>query len=303
MLAVLALLLQTQATLPAQVQLGTVVRPDTVTVGQHFSAIVRVRVPEGTELQFPTRPDTSSRVDTASALVRKDAAGNAYVETTVTYALAAWDTGPQPLGLGDIIVSTTGGQRRVSLAGLKVYVRSVLPADTALRKPKPFRPTIAVRAFDWLPWVIAAAIAALIGLLAYVWWRWRRRPTPVVTPAQWAEREFARIEAQRMLESGETERYAIAMSNVVRGYLARAVPSLHESLTTRELADAARAVRTVPVDRVAALLERVDLLKFAAARTSIDEARAMGTEARAIVNDTDAAITAAVAAARAEAAA
>jgi hypothetical protein len=125
----------------------------------------------------------------------------------------------------------------------------------------------------------------------------------VVTPAQWAEREFARIEAQRMLESGETERYAIAMSNVVRGYLARAVPSLHESLTTRELADAARAVRTVPVDRVAALLERVDLLKFAAARTSIDEARAMGTEARAIVNDTDAAITAAVAAARAEAAA
>jgi len=283
------------------------VRPETVTVGQHFTATVRVRGPGGAELRFPSRPDTSSRVDTAAAMTRQDVNASDYTEATVTYALAAWDTGSQALGLGDVVVATGAGERMASLSGLRVYVRSVLPADTALRKPKPFRPTIAVRAFNWLPWAIAAAAALLLALLAYAWWRWRRRPKPVLSPAQWAQREFARIESQRMLESGETERYAIAMGDVVRGYLSRVAPALHPSLTARELVDTTRTLpvaAAVPVDRLAALLGRTDLLKFAADRTSIDEARAMGAEARAIVAETDAALTAAAAeSARAEKAA
>lgn len=306
----LVLMLQVQAAQPARaaqgtpVQLGVRVSPETVTVGQHFAATVRVRGPAGSELRFPSRPDTSSRVDTAAAMKRQDVNANGYSEATVTYALAAWDTGSQALGLGDVIVATPAGERMASLLGLKVYVRSVLPADTALRKPKPFRPTIAVRVFNWLPWAIAAAAALLIALLAYAWWRWRRRPRPVLSPAQWAQREFARIESQRMLESGETERYAIAMSDVVRGYLSRVVPTLHPSLTTRELVEAGRAIPAIPADRVGTLLGRADLLKFAAERTSIEQARAMGIEARALVSETDAALAAALAeSARAEKAA
>ncbi len=175
---------------------------------------------------------------------------------------------------------------------MQVYVRSVLPADTALRKPKPLRPVVAVSSFNWKPWLLAAIIAALLGLAIYLWRRLRERARQPLTPGAWAEREFARIESQRMLESGETERYAIAMSDVLRGYLARAVPRAHASLTTSELREVLSATPEVPRDSVTALLSRVDLLKFAAVRVTQDEASAIAGEARRLVAESERAFAA-----------
>ncbi|MGI8545784.1 MAG: hypothetical protein ACR2M1_00385, partial [Gemmatimonadaceae bacterium] len=122
-----------------QVQMGAVVRPETVTVGQHFNATVRIRVPAGAQLQFPSVPDSSAHVDTAGAMQRRVASNSQFSETTVNYVLAAWDTGTQSLGLGDVAVMLPSGQRLASLRALSVYVRSVLPVDTSKRKAKPPR--------------------------------------------------------------------------------------------------------------------------------------------------------------------
>ena len=64
------------------------------------------------------------------------------IDQVATYRLSAWDVGSLPLGLGDVTVRVNGVERRVPLAGYRVMVRSVLPADTTLRKPKPQRASI-----------------------------------------------------------------------------------------------------------------------------------------------------------------
>jgi len=295
-----ALLLQAVTPRAQQVQVGTAVRPETTTVGQHFVATIRVRVPAGTEVRFATRPDSAAQVDSAGAVTRSDVTANGFTESTVSYVLAAWDTGSQRLGLDSVTVITPSGERLAALNGFQVYVRSVLPVDTALRKPKPFRPLIAVKAFNWLPWLIAGIAAALAAILIWVWRRWRRRTMRGLTPLQLAERDFARIESQRLIESGETERYAVEMVAVLRAYLASVVPAASRSATTRELATTLRNVTVVPVQRLIGLLDATDLVKFARERATGQHAIEMGAEARRIVVETSAAIDAAATAAAAD---
>lgn len=282
------------AALWLQVQMGTAVRPETVTVGQHFSATIRVRVPNGAQLGFPPGTDSSARVDTAGSTTRRSVTGPQFTETTVNYVLAAWDTGAQNLGLGDISVTLPTGQRLTSLRALSVYVRSVLPVDTAQRKPRPPRPTVVQRVVNWLPWAIAAAVALLLALAYWLWSRRRRTGDASLTPFEWADREFQRIEGSGWLGEGMTERYAIAMAGVVRRYLSLVSDRFAASLTTRELATAF-AGSPFPTDRLIALLEEVDPLKFAARRLSREAAVRAGAEARALVAESDRALSAAAA--------
>lgn len=285
------------ASVPPQVQLGTSVRPETTTVGQHFIATVRVRVPLGTEVKFPLRPDSGAHVDSAGAPARIDSTVGGFTESTMNYVLAAWDTGSQRLGLDSVVFVTDGTERIAALDGFSVYVRSVLPLDTALRKPKPFRPIVAGTVINWIPWLIAAAILALLGLLVYAWRKWRERAARGLTALQLAQREFARIDAERLVESGQTERYAVEMVHVARTYLASAVPLLARSATTRELAVALHTPTAVPGDRLISILDETDLVKFAQERSTAERAVAIGAEARRIVNETAAALAAASAAA------
>jgi hypothetical protein len=118
-----------------------------------------------------------------------------------------------------------------------------------------------------------------------------------LTPLQVAQREFARIDSQRLVESGETERYAVEMAGVVRGYLASVIPAFVRSATTREVATALDRTTTVPVGRLIAILDETDLIKFARGRSSVERAVAIGAESRLIVNETAAALDAETAAA------
>jgi hypothetical protein len=290
-IALIAMLLQAGAP-SGQVQLGTSVRPETTTVGQHFVATVRVRVPAGTEVRFPVRPDSGAQVDSAGATVRRDSTVGGFTESTMNYVLAAWDTGSQRLGLDSVTIVTDGVERIAALNGFSVYVRSVLPLDTASRKPKPFRPVVLGTVFNWTPWLIAAAILALIAIAIIAWRRWRRHSTRGLTPLQLAQREFARIDTQRLVESGETERYAVEMANVVRRYLASVVPAFAASATTREVAAALSSTTVVPAERLIAILDDTDLMKFARERSTAEHALAIGAESRRVVNETAAAVDA-----------
>lgn len=296
LIGLLALLLQgTQG--GTRIQAGTVVRPETTTVGQHFVATIKVRAPQGVRVLFPTRPDSGAHVDSAGPSSRTDTTAGGYTESTVSYVLAAWDTGSQSLGIDSVAIVSAGGERYAVLDGFRVYVRSVLPADTSLRTPKPFRPAVAVPVFNWLPWLVAALVAIVAVLLLVAWRYWRRRRTRGLTPLQAAVREFARIESRGLVESGETERYAVEMAGVLRVYLAAVVPQAARSATTHELAAALRLTTVVPVQRLIAVLDATDLMKFAQQRATAGSALEIGAETRRIVNETDVAVRAAAAAA------
>lgn len=273
------------------VKLGVSASPDTVTIGQRFIIVVRVRAPKGAAIEFPTASDSDALASpTATQLIGKPAiqsiADSDGTTMSAAYRFAAWDTGLQSFGLPDIAVKLGGRTGYVSLAGRAVFVKSVLPADSALRVPKPPRPPFEIGTFNWLPWLLALA-AVLLGLLAWrLWVWWRRRRNAPVDPFTAAEREFARIEALHLVQSGKGELHAALMTDVMRNYLAARVPGIERSQTSSELLAAAPAIH-VSAPGLGELLWRTDLVKFANARLSPDEAERLGASARRIVSSVE----------------
>ena len=271
-----------------QVQMGYRVTPDTVLIAQPFNLFIKVLAPKGVRFEFPLGPDTTSQNGVRPVELRGEKIVAMLGDTAVAlYHLVAWDIGTQPLRFPDVRVTFQGQERRLPLGDASIFVKSVLPADTSLRIPKPARPLIVLPVFNWMLWaaILAAAIALL--LLWWVWRRYRNRPKPPIDPYLHAQQEFARIEARKHLDKGESEEYVAAMVDVVREYLAARVPGVRRSNTTSELLQAMR-----PRDGVEAelpqLLERTDLVKFARADVARDEAARIGTLARAIVDHVEA---------------
>ena len=188
--SLLLLLLQAIAPRTAQnrqtrlpVQMGYRVSPDTVLIGQPFDLFIKVLAPKGVRFEFPLGPDTTTQNGIRPIELRGEKIVTMLGDTAVAlYHLAAWEVGTRPLRFPDVRVTFEGQERRLSLGGASIFVKSVLPADSSLRIPKPARPLIVLPVINWLLWLglLAAAIAAV--LLWWVWRRYRNRPKPPVDP-------------------------------------------------------------------------------------------------------------------------
>jgi hypothetical protein len=269
------------------VQLGVSVTSDTVTVGERFIAILRVRAPIGASIRFPTESDSaSSSAVTGTQLIGKPAIDSTVDSTSITmsaaYRLAAWDIGPQRLGLPDIAVTYRGKTGYVSVADRGVFVRSVLPDDSTLRVPKPPRPAIEITPFNWLPWLLALAALVAAGLAWRLWIWYRNRRNAPLDPFSAAQRDFARVEAMQLLQAGDTGRHAALMTDVMREYLAARVPEIERSHTSSELLSAGGRIHGV-AGGLGELLWRADLIKFARAGITRDEAEEIAAKARGAV--------------------
>ena len=273
---------------PLPVQMGYRVNPDTVIIGQPFNLFVKIAAPMGVRFEFPAGPDTATQNGVRPIELRGEKIVSMLGDTAVAlYHLVAWDIGIQPLRIPDVRAAFGGAERRLPLAGASVFVRSVLPADTSLRIPRPPRPLIVLAVFNWWPWL--ALVAALVAA-ALLWWAWRRyrnRPQAPVDPYVRAQREFERIERMGLLEADHGREYLALIVDVARKYLAARVPGVRRSDTTSELL---REMQ--PHDGIEAelprLLESVDLVKFAGADVTRDEAREAGLAIRAIVDHVEA---------------
>ncbi|MEX1185636.1 MAG: hypothetical protein WEA80_03520 [Gemmatimonadaceae bacterium] len=293
------LLLQAGAARPVApvtvpVRIGVQIDPDTVTVGERFTVIVRVRAPAGSTIEFPVSTDSAANVDLAAdaavaepRLLPAPAGSPGEMEQVAGYRMAAWDIEAQPLGLGDVIVRSGIAERRISLASYTVFVRSVLPADTTLHVPKPARDVLPFAYPWWLKWLLLALGILLAALLAWWLWRvyqrWKNRP---IHPAALAQREFFRIEKLGLPDRDEGALHVALMVDVLRNYLAARVAGVRASHTTRELVAAARASGALDPEwsaGLAELLHQADLAKFAAWRVDAAQARELGAAARAVV--------------------
>ena len=268
-----------------QVKAGVTASPDSVRIGDPFRVTVGIRAPRGATIQFPRTMDSAASVQSLDPVVVRTSADTTATEQYADYRVAAWDIGAQPIRLAEILVRVNGVERRINVSG-NVFVKTVLPADTAQRVPKPPRPLFEFSAFPWWLWALLAAAIVAIGLLIW-WWirRRRRRPKPVVVidPFVHAESEFQRIEALGLIDAGERGRYVTLMVEVLRDYLAARHQQASLSLTSTELHRAVREVATIPQDRLLRLLTDADLIKFARRPVSSERAREIGREARAVV--------------------
>lgn len=276
---------QSRAQPSFQVKAGVTIAPDSVRVGDPFRVTIGVRAPAGAAIEFPRALDTTAAVQSLDPVQVRTSADTTVTEQYGDYRVAAWDIGKQPIRLEDVLVRYDGVVRRVSIVGESVFVKSVLPADSTKRIPKPPRPLIELSAIPWWLWALIAAAVIAIGLL--LWWWLHRRKTPpaavVIDPFGRAEKEFQRIEALGLLDAGERGRYVTLMIEVLRDYLAARYAEAMLSLTSSELQRTVRDLPHVPQDRLTRLLTEADLIKFARRPVSGERARELGREARAIV--------------------
>lgn len=267
-----------------RVQRGIAVQPETVTVGDPFRVIVRIRTAAGASLEFPNAPDSTGAVQALDPVVVTPNLDSMFTEQTAVYRMAAWDVGRQGVALPDVVVRDADGERHIALGGISVFVRSVLPADSAERVPKPPRDVLDIPLPWW--WWLLAALAALAVLLL-VWWLIRRRRRPAAAapadPLELAEEAFDRVDALGLIAAGERARHVALVIEVLRDYLARVAPPAATALTTSEVLAALRGEKGVPVNRLAALLTEVDLVKFARRPVASERAQEIGREARTIV--------------------
>ena len=274
------------AMLQAQVRAGASVSKDTVTVGEPFEVRVRVRAPLGAQIRFPENPDSSGTVQARDPRTIVTTDSLQALDQTATYRLAAWDVGSQPIVIGSASVLLDGAprERAVPVSQLRVFVRSVLPADSALRVPKPARPLWEPRVFPW--WLLAALLAAVvIGYLIWWWVRRRRRPAAavVIDPYIRAQKEFTRLETMGLVDAGERTRFVALAVEVLRDYLAARQSDATLALTSRELVHALRRNPHIPHERLSRTLHEADLAKFARFGLSEDRARSLARDAREIV--------------------
>lgn len=276
-----------------RVSFGVTQSRDTVTVGEPFEIRVRVRAPADASIRFPDNPDTSGAVQARDPRVIQTTDSIQWLDQTASYRVAAWDVGRQLALFGDVIVSWNTpaiGERRVPITNVAVFVRSVLPADSALRVPKPARPLWEATPFPW--WLVL--LAALALALALWWWRRRRKQAPppivpAVDPYDRATADFDRIEAMGLLDAGERTRFVSLVIEVMRDYLASRYPDARLSLTSRELVSLLRRRPAVSTEALARTLHDADMAKFAGLALVEDRARAVARDARAIVDNEHAA--------------
>ena len=267
------------------------VRPGVVTVGEPFTVRVRVRASKIATIKFPAVPDSGDAIEAIDPRAIEDAGDAAAIDRTAVYRLVAWNTGPRTPRLADVAVMVAGVEQRYRIAVPPVVVRSLLPADSALRVPKAARTPVPSPSGAWRYWLLGGVLAIGLG---WYWWRARRRrrarPPKEVEAFAAASDAFRALDGLGLAEAGEPGRHVIAHVDVLRRYVARRFPSAPESLTSRELVRALGAA-DFPLlpERVGALLEREAAVRYAAAPIAPDAAVALACEARAIVTDVQAA--------------
>jgi hypothetical protein len=258
---------------------------DTVRIGDPFRVFVSVRVPRGATIDFPEAFDSAGTVqsiDPRAVYAQNDSLG---FRQNAVYRVAAWDIGRQPIHMPEITVHMGAAKRTVALPGYAVFVATVLPADSAQRVPKPARALFETSLIPWWFWaIIAAAIALLVGL----WWWWRRRrkaqpATVIIDPYDRAQRDFKRIDMLGLVEAGERSRHVALVVDVLREYIADRFTNAPLALTSTELLTATQQAPTLPHDRLMRILNEADLVKFAKRPVSVERARDVGLEARALV--------------------
>jgi hypothetical protein len=269
---------------------GTVslrVSPEAPSIGEPITIEIRVRAPRGTLLRFPTLPDTGTRIEPLDPRTIQDASTATEVDQTATYRLIAWDTGSVSVAFGDVTLERDGRATRYPVRAAALRIQSLLPRDTAARRPREAREPLDEPTMPWR-WLVAAAVVAA---LAAVGMRRARRAMAAQAPVDpgalvRARAAFAHLQALDLAAAGEAGRHLLAHVGVLRRYLGERWPELPPALTSGELA-ARLAGSDFPVlpDRLTAVLDASEAVAYAGAPIGPDAALAHSAAAVALVED------------------
>jgi hypothetical protein len=263
------------------------VTPEAPAIGDPITIELRVRAPAGAEVRFPVLPDTGTRIEPLDPRAIRDRSTADGVDRTATYRLIAWDTGSVDVAFSDVTVRRNGVEQRYPVQLRRLRIRSLLPADTTLRVPKPAADALDAPSVRWRLWLGLAVLLALLIASYCRWRRWRRERADAPPDAIGAARAaFVHARELNLLEAGEPGRHLLAHVGVMRRYLAERWPVAGADLTAQELAHALpRGDFPILPARVVILVSRGEGVAFARARIENSEAQTLGVEAAAVTED------------------
>lgn len=286
-LAALALLLQGGGAPSRAPQISAQVTPEAPAIGEVITIEIRVRAAAGSEIRFPALPDSLSRVEALDPRALRDASSAGFVDRTAIYRLIAFDTGQASVRIGDVTVRRDGAETRHPVTLAPIRIRSVLPADSTGRIPRPARGLLEVPTMYWR-WFILLGVVLILA--SWVLWSWRRSRRALLTAPDasvLAREAFAHTRALGLLEAGEPGRHALAHVGIVRDYLASRFPETARSLTGAELVAALPAEFPILPERVSELVARVERVAFAKATIEAADAERVAVASVSIVEDVE----------------
>ena len=251
--------------------------------------VVRVVAPAGVEVNPPEIADAAQAWKWEVPAPTRGAPASWFdVREAWTYPIDLEQTKPgtQPLPGVKVRVHPRGqdaGEEFVWTDVLK-DLRQLPPPAEPVKPPAPLS-----RSLLWWGLGLGALLSVALGVS--VWLLRGKKPTPPLTPAQWALNELDRIERLGLAGPDETGWFPAELSGVVRRFLSERYGLPAPQQTTAEFLRTMRNTPDLSDDlrqTVKELLERCDLAKFAALRTPPDECRRLAALARSVVELTTA---------------
>ncbi|MBN2243187.1 MAG: hypothetical protein JW793_10895 [Acidobacteria bacterium] len=273
--------------LTAGVDIRTRVHPETAAVGDLIRIGIEITAPRGFGIEimepegatgdfhifdFIPGPAGADAEESGGGVPSPDERAEASERHAARIVAAAYKTGTFTFPGVAVIVTDPGGRRtRTQSPPVDVEIRSVLAqGDTGLRDLK--EQADIPGEIPWLPLVLAAATAALLGAATwYVRRKFRKTPsaapsTPAEDPLLLAESQLWDLIARNLPENGRTKEFYVLLSEIVKRILEAAYGIATAERTTIEIMDSLRGRTGLGPQRqetIRSVLLECDLVKFA----------------------------------------
>lgn len=269
-----------------------------VELARPFYLLVRVTHAPGVRVNLPAALELGPAIEERRRTDGVAEAGDGRVTRTFELELMAFDVGELIVPPLPVIYAASGRSAEVASEPVSITVAGVLGDDEP--ELRDIAPPVPVATPNWPLVYAAAALAALflVAALLLAARRWRRprakrrRPgrvaAPHLPPHEEALARLDEVEASGLVDAADRKPAYHELSEIVRGYLGRRYDFPALDLTTGEIR--AHLSEMAGGERAAELLgdwlERCDLVKFAGADASPDEARQALYDARRFVEQT-----------------
>lgn len=261
-----------------------------VSVGRPFTVTFDVAYPQGTRVYFPETPIVAPlilvKATRETSGVLGEGTGEKHTLTLLPVRVGAAVVPPVEVPY----VSASGEAKSATTPEVRVQVGSTLgneaapelaPAGAAV--PVRVRNTPLVWTLAGLAIALITAVLTILGYRRFKAWSDARRPPPPPRPAHEAAFErLAEIEAMGLVESGEFQRLALLVSEVLREFLGATFGFSGVDLTTWELLRIleGRDMRRLSRPELEDFLSLCDLIKFAKYLPSVEDAQGLVRRAR-----------------------
>ncbi|MCD6163339.1 MAG: hypothetical protein J7K40_13145 [candidate division Zixibacteria bacterium] len=243
---------------------------DTLTIGDAFTVNLTADYPEELKLSQPTIKAAQSSFILKSEPVIKTKTRNNRKYDEYTFKLSAFDTGELDIPAFEFFwYDKDDNQHTTSSPSKKVYVNSILPADTTgldikdIIGPKPLP-------LRWWLYVLIGLAAAAVIIAIYLLYRWKMKgmilpEAPPEPPYDIAIRNLIQLKDKNLPAKGKIKQYYIELSDIIRQYIQGRFDIIAVEATTYELKRKLKHPE-LPRDKSAAVLSflnRSDMVKFA----------------------------------------